>query len=85
MSDVVALRPTGVSAIQQPDAETIEFLEQLLADARSGMTIGVAIATIGFQGSVGTGWKGNVDRIKMAAAVGLLNYRYFDSWHNSPE
>ena len=80
MANVVGIRPNVVTEPDGPDAECVEFLESLLARARSGAIIGCAVVTVGPQGSIGTGWKGNVTCRDMAAAVGLLHHRYYASW-----
>jgi len=81
MAEVVGL-PGIAARTFEPDAEVVEFLELLLAQAKAGDIVGIAVATIGPQESMGTGWKGNASIRTTAAAVGLLHHRFFAAWNS---
>lgn len=62
---------------RKPSADTIEDLERLLADARSGHLVGIAYATVNRDGSQGTGWSGIAGtRHTVGTAIMMLFHRY---------
>lgn len=78
MAEIIGL--PGVVSNFDPDHDLIEFLELLLKKARAGAIVGIAVATVGPQEDMGTGWKGSATSRTTAAAVGLLHHRFFSAW-----
>lgn len=62
----------------ETQAEVIEELERLLDEARQGVIVGVAFATVVNDGSTGSGWCGWGQK-DMSFGISLLNYRYHKS------
>lgn len=79
MGEVVT--PFGRSAVPDPDQDTIDKLEELLAQAKRGELSGIAYAMLRPNGAIGTGWVGEKrSGNSMLGAVAALHVRYVRSW-----
>src|SRR4051812_41036162 len=68
---VISLR--GVAPpIPTVDAEVIETLESILATARDGQVVGVAIATVSFNHDTGASWAGSSSSVMLIGATARL-------------
>lgn len=56
-------------------ASVIERLEEILAEARAGKVVGVAIATVGLDGSIGAAWSETDNFPCLLGAIARLEYR----------
>jgi hypothetical protein len=56
-------------------ATVIERLEEVLAEAREGKVVGVAIATINLDGSIGSMWSDTDQFPSLLGSVARLEYR----------
>lgn len=76
MGDNVHALP-GVKTLThgEPQADVIDALEGLLADARSGLLVGFAYLAVDARATVATGWHGRADRHDMIAGSSLLQHR----------
>ena len=75
MGDVVALNHSASLDYGEPDPDTIEKLEWLLAEARSGKLRGMVYGAADCERSLIYGHCGSVDsHLMVAAAVKVFNY-----------
>lgn len=75
MGNVVKLHDETLP--DEPDADIIAKLEELLSMAKTGELRGFAYATIRPQLVLGTGWLGTAGtRYPLAAVIGMLSTRY---------
>ncbi|MEJ8571230.1 hypothetical protein [Microbaculum marinum] len=75
MADISTIH--GGTVPGEPDADVIEDLERLLAQARRGSLTGFAYAAIHLDGTKATGWSGVAGtRDPLAAGISILQARY---------
>jgi hypothetical protein len=78
MNNVIKLREETLP--DEPDADLIAKLEELLEMAKSGQLRGMAYATVKSQLVLGTGWSGTAGtRYPLSGAIGMLHTRYFNA------
>lgn len=65
----------SVPACGQPVADVVEFLEELLKDARSGAITGIGAFWVGPAESLHTRWSGIADSNDLVSGATLLQHR----------
>jgi hypothetical protein len=70
-ADIVELKSRPAQVVES----VVERLEEVLAAAREGRIVSVAIATISVDGSLGSAWSETDDFGKLVGAVARLQHR----------
>lgn len=83
MGEIVALNHTAQLDYGEPDAETVEKLEWLLAEARSGNIRGLIYGAVTHERSLVNGWVGNADSHDMVAVAAKVFHQVMSADANN--